>query len=215
MFNTLVTMVVVAAWFYFQHSEMQLQGSNVQIREARVDLQNVEQQLYSLKHDGAHPLLRVLGEDVTSLQIRIAEFLKHSEAKPHSTGKHMPNSGDVQAADGARHGRAASDESNIVVTAYEQSLLAPRDLTVSVSDDALWGTHEVFVLRLDVKLKTAHAPQLLTFFKHLEKAVSGWPVDVRACEINRSVAAGLATRCIVDVYHWGADDAQMSESHKQ
>ena len=104
-------------------------------------------------------------------------------------------------------------QTSAVVVAYEQSLL-PNPVSFSDDEgDAAWHTQQVRVLRVDVQVQTDHAPQLLGFIKKLDTIANGWPVEVRACELHRSVRTGLEARCIVDIYHWALDDATDSESH--
>ena len=208
----LVALVAVAAaWYFQQQSEAQLLLAIHQTREARVRLQQTEQQLYKLANDSANPLLTILGEDVMALQIRVAEFLKRSHGLPDDSNEQFQDS-DHRSTDGTAASAVAVSQTSAVVVAYEQSLLTDP---VSFSDDggdATWYAQEVRVLRLDVQIQTAHAPQLLGFLGKLDTVVNGWPVEVRACELHRSVRTGLDARCIVDIYHWAVDDTTDSES---
>ena len=77
--NVLALLAVSAAWYFQQYTGAQLSLASHHAREARVRLQQTEQQLYKLVNDSSNPLLSVMGEDVMSLQIRIAEFLKRLE----------------------------------------------------------------------------------------------------------------------------------------
>ena len=209
--NILALLVVVAAWYFQQHTEAQLLLASKQTREARVRLQQTEQQLYKLVNDSSNPLLSVLGEDVMSLQIRIAEFFKRSEGLANDSDERSQDRDD-RLTDGAADSAVAVSQTSAVVVAYEQSLLANP---VSFSDDGgdtAWYAREVRVLRVDVQVQTSHAPQLLGFLENLETLANGWPVEVRACELHRSVRTGLDARCIVDIYHWVDDDTTDSES---
>ena len=209
--NILALLAVAAAWYFQQHSEAQLLLAGHQTREARVRLQQTEQQLYKLANDSSNPLLSVLGEDVMSLQIRVAEFLKHSEALPDDNNEESQDN-DHRLTDNAADSTVAVSQTSAVVVAYEQSLL-PNPLSFSDDEgDAAWYAQEVRVLRLDVQVQTAHAPQLLGFLEKLDTVGNGWPVEVRACELYRSVRTGLDARCIVDIYHWAVDDTTDSES---
>ena len=209
--NILALLAVAAAWYFQQHSDAQLLLAGHQTREARVRLQQTEQQLYKLANDSSNPLLSVLGEDVMSLQIRVAEFLKHSEALADDNNEESQDS-DHRLTDNAADSTVAVSQTSAVVVAYEQSLL-PNPLSFSDDEgDAAWYAQEVRVLRLDVQVQTAHAPQLLGFLEKLDTVGNGWPVEVRACELYRSVRTGLDARCIVDIYHWAVDDTTDSES---
>ena len=207
--NAVVLIVAIATWFYFQNTQKQLIVSINQIRDARVQLQHTEQQLYRLEEEASKPLLTVLGEDVTTLQIRLAEFLTSSKIDVIDTIETRRVYGQALSSndsDDSENGVVGEEASGVVV-AYEQYLLPDAaPLSGEVSGVTL-NKYKVRVLRLDVQLKTAHAPHLLGFIQQLETATGGWPMDVRACEVHRSVQMGLSSRCIVDIYHWTVSGA--------
>ena len=84
--NAAVLTVAIATWFYYQNTQKQLLVSINQVRDARVQLQHTEQQLYRLEKDASKPLLTVLGEDVTTC------LLYTSPSPRDRTRSRMPSS---------------------------------------------------------------------------------------------------------------------------
>ncbi len=144
------------------------------LRQLRIDQQVVEQHVHTLGKGQTHPLMQVLGEDVTHLQVRLAQYLSDETA----------------------------DEG--VIVAYEQSLLGQGFTVSELSDVSVSSDIEILILRLDVQANVAHAPELLALLRRLSASTDGWPVDVRACSIQRLPSQQLATQCVVDIYFWEA-----------
>ena len=177
-------------------------------------MQHTEQQLYRLEKDASKPLLTVLGEDVTTLQIRLAEFLTGSKIDITDAVEIRQVKGQALTSNDSddSENSVVGDEASRVVVAYEQYVLPDA---VQLSGDiggATLSNYKVRILRLDVQLQTAHAPHLLGFIQQLETATGGWPMDVRACEVHRSVRVGLSSQCVVDIYHWTVSGAVDSNS---
>lgn len=167
--------VMCASWYSEQNVKRHARDAAYQLRTLRIEQQDAEQYLQTLKNGHAHPLLQVLGEDVTSLQLRLAQFL------------------------------SSNVESRTVIVAYEQSLLQDGLVLDEFSEFSVFSNQDVQILRLDVEASLAHAPEWLNLLWQLNANAAGWPMDVRACDAQRMPTRNLSVRCIVDIYFWKLD----------
>lgn len=168
--------VTAFSWHHFQANKKHSNRLNLQMQQSMVFMQDAEQRLHRLKTGAADPLLTVLGEDVTDLQIRLSESFSGS-------GFHG-----VQ-----------------LITAFKQSLLTPIELEVDVYDSVSTNIKNVDILRLDIQASLRHASQFLELIQDLYKATGGWPLEVRACNIRRMPSRTLDAQCVLDIYYWFAD----------
>lgn len=165
--------IVLFSWLYYSSVEAQKILLAGQVRQSMVQRQHAEQRLTRL-HDGvARPLLGVLGEDISSVQIRIAEYLKRTSAD--------------------------TPDNQLI---YEQSLLAHRLSTDTLESVTEPFTTSVHILRLDIQLQLAHAKAFLELMQALKTEVGGWPLEVRACDLQKLPVKRLDVQCVMDIYHW-------------
>ncbi len=146
-----------------------------ELRKLRVEQQDAELYVHTLNNGQTLPLLRVLGEDVTSLQVRLAEFL------------------------------SGSVESGGAVVAYEQSLLGHSVQVGGLPDVPVNSDVDIQIIRLDVQTNLAHAPALVSLLSQLKASAGGWPANVRACDVQRVPTQQLRVQCVVDIYYWQAE----------
>jgi len=168
--------ILLCSWLYFQLTENQVVHATDQWRQSRVLVQRAEQRLQHLKDVQDYPLTRSVGEDIDVLQIRLAEYLRQY---------------------------ASSDD--VTVQAFEQSVL-PVSLNNSLAaelEDA--APKSVQILRLKVDVRVSHAPSLLFLISGVEKVLAGWPLDVRACDIQKTPLSRLNASCVMDIYYWVVD----------
>jgi len=149
---------------------------NHQWRQSRVLVQRAEQQLQHLKDGQDYPLTRSVGEDIDVLQIRLAEYLRQY---------------------------GSSDD--VTVQAFEQSVL-PVSLNSSLAAEPEGADPQsVQILRLTVDVRVSHTPSLLFLISGVEKVLAGWPLDVRACDIQKTPLSRLNASCVMDIYYWVVD----------
>lgn len=116
--------------------------------------------------------VNVVGEDITILQVRIAEFLTSSESH--------------------------SDH----VLRYEQRVLSEQVghngfLVVPLDSD-----FKIEIVRLSLALTVPHGPYLLDWLQRVGNSAGGWPSEIRSCDVRKAIPAGLLADCILDIYHW-------------
>ncbi|MFK8081899.1 MAG: hypothetical protein AB8B97_16555 [Granulosicoccus sp.] len=167
--------IVVVSWVYQDRVQELRLDSSSQARHLMVKRQHAEQRLARLKDGLSRPLLSALGEDVSAVQIRIAEYLTDS--------------------------KFALDDRALK---YEQSLLPHRLSTDAIDTITSSTVPAVQVLRLDVQLRLAHAQEFLSFIEDIKSEVAGWPLEVRACDLQKTPVQNLDARCVMDIYHWSA-----------
>lgn len=167
--------VIIMSWLY--HSNVEGQGTNSlrKVRQSLVQRQHIEQRLQRLDEGQASPLLRVLGEDISALQIRLAEYL----------------SGDATT--------SGFSESPL---RYTQSILAKSLSTASLDVDIDKKIQAIRILRLDVQVQLAHSQEFVKVLGGIYSEVGGWPMEVLACDVQRVPIQRLNVRCLMDIYHW-------------
>lgn len=168
--------VMLGCAVQWQSTTRRVASSTEQVRRSLVDLQQAQQQLGRLNAAQAEPLLDVLGEGVTDLQIRLSETLTNWK----TSGNHW-------------------------IAAYEQSLLPHAIVDGGIDNGVNQMIDKVGVLRLDLHAHLKHVPALLRLLDDVQLATGGWPSEVRACDVRRMPVQGLSARCVVDIYHWLAD----------
>jgi hypothetical protein len=194
---------------YYQYCESKKLQSINQTRAVRVKLQEAEQQQSLLENFNKHLILKVLGEDFSSLQIRMAEHLNLAHGPSHQTRMKSTQYTKTRELQDAEQGQVAQSGIDTkhpgvtgAVSAFRQSLL-PDNLQLSADLDIVNAALFKFrTLRIDVQLQVSNAPELLEFLRQLKNAAGGWPGEIRACDIHRSPRPGIDARCIVDIYHW-------------
>lgn len=113
-----------------------------------------------------------VGEDISSLQVRIAELL------------------------------TSADKSSEHVVKYEQRVLpeaVDHDAFLVVP---LHNDFRIKIVRLSLSLQVPHGPYLLDWLQWVSKGTGGWPSDIRSCDIRKAMQAGLLADCVLDIYHW-------------
>lgn len=167
--------VIIMSWLY--HSDVEGQGAHSlhKVRQSLVQRQHIEQRLQRLDEGQASPLLRMLGEDISALQIRIAEYL----------------SGDVMA--------SGLSESPLK---YTQSILAKPLSIASLDVDIDKKIQAIRILRLDIQVQLAHSQEFVKVLGGIYSQVGGWPMEVLACDVQRMPIQRLNVRCLMDIYHW-------------
>lgn len=60
--------------------------------------------------------------------------------------------------------------------------------------------------RLDLTFNATSAMVIVEFIQRTTDAVSPWPVEVRACDIDRLLAVSLWVHCVLDIHYWGRYD---------
>ena len=171
--------VLVAALFFKGESGKGQQEATQLLRASMVQMQNAQQDMQRVESDGTNPLLAVLGEDISALQIRIAEALANIRI----------------------------DGEPVTVTFKQSVLDTSLDIANSqmIADAA---SYPVEVLRVDLQATLSHTPYLLRFLKSVRLAATGWPSDVRACAIDRINKQALNIHCVLDIYHWMPDSSK-------
>lgn len=166
--------VCVTVMAIFGNSKFQVASalSAEQLRDVLLLRQYEQQKLQRLRNSVDEALLNVLGESSTDLQIRLAERLLQIQE---------------------------NDESVLV---YEQvrmpdPLMLDRTNTASAS-----STESVEILRLDVRGQVSDGRAFLKFFDDVDDAIEGWPTEMRACRIQKTVDERLDFHCVLDTYHW-------------
>ena len=167
--------VIFASWAYYFHVEdLQLRSSG-KVRQATVQRQHAEQRLRRLGDGHTSPLLNVLGEDISALQIRLAEYLAGVGTASESADKQFM---------------------------YEQSLLARSLSTDGLVDSPDTHIQAIRILRLDVKAQLAHTQKFIGLLRGIQSQIGGWPVSVHTCDLQRLPVQLLNARCVIDIYHW-------------
>ncbi|MFK7995224.1 MAG: hypothetical protein AB8B87_13860 [Granulosicoccus sp.] len=171
--GTLSLCVLLISCFHYFNLERKNAISSSSVRQSMVQRQHAEQRLSRLNDGAVNPLLSVLGEDVSALQIRIAEFLSPSGV-----------------------------ESTTNQLMYDQSLLAeslPTDTLLTIADTPI---EEIRILRLDLQAQFSNEQEFLAMLDAIRVEIGGWPVEVRACDLGRMPMPSIKARCVLDIYHW-------------
>ena len=168
--------ILLCSWLYFQLTENQVVHATDQWRQSRVLVQRAEQRLQHLKDVQDYPLTRSVGEDIDVLQIRLAEYLRQY---------------------------GSSDD--VTVQAFEQSVLPVSLNSLLAAEPEGADPQYVQILRLTVDVRVSHTPSLLFLISGVEKVLAGWPLDVRACDIQKTPLSRLNASCVMDIYYWVVD----------
>ena len=157
----------------------------MELRDASIELQQARLRVRQLEENGDRVLLQHLGEHVSVLQIRLADFLS-----------------------------SVSQSSLFSGVTYEQVLLPPGESHGGLKDDAAVFNRYVNVVRLNLTVRLSDGDQLIQLLTKLRAVLGGWPVNIRGCDVRRMPAQALESQCVLDVYHWktlGADEVASDE----
>ena len=168
-------LVITSAWFYRAQAEAQRVQAVQNARHQLVAHQKKEQRAQRLSDVSAHPLLEALGKELVDIQIGIAQILTEQTSQ------------------------ASYNE-----LSYQQT--AVGNTIVEESEAVLGSTviARVNVLRIMVKASVANGQAVLDLLSDIRKSASGWPVEIRGCDIHRVSSRSLNASCVMDVIHWVA-----------
>lgn len=77
-----------------------------------------------------------------------------------------------------------------------------RSVEVNTSSTAASITR----LRISIQLRLLHSAILVDVLDRIRKAAESWPLEVRACELQRTAEqAGIDVQCAIDVVHWATE----------
>jgi len=68
------------------------------------------------------------------------------------------------------------------------------------------GSASMTRLRISLQLRLLHSAVLVDVLDRIRHAAESWPLDVRACELQRIVKqTGIDVQCAIDIVHWAIE----------
>lgn len=168
----MATCLIVAALFLHRYVDMRVAESAETLRLALVEKQRYQIRWQRIIKEGKGTFINSIGEDISSLQVRVAEFLAEDSSNSEK------------------------------LVSYEQRLLSQSLNYQDLISVPAHGDVHMQTLRLNLELQVRHAPLLLDWISRLAASVGGWPAEIRSCDVLKRVSSGLLASCTMDIYHW-------------
>lgn len=175
--SVLCLCVIVAAIIGNKYCKDSLLMSSERLRDTLVLRQLQQQKFHRMKNSINEPLLSVLGESPIGLQIRLAEGLLRIQN---------------------------NDKKSLV---YQQTIMPDTSSLSDTYQDEHVGVDRIKILRLDVQGRIAHGSAFLELYDYIDETIHGWPIESRACRIEKTADKRLKYHCVIDAYHWMLRDS--------
>ncbi|MEE9321077.1 MAG: hypothetical protein V3U76_11570 [Granulosicoccus sp.] len=96
-----------------------------------------------------------------------------------------------------------------VLTVRYELLAQPFNTYPSFPEGNETGVSEIDIaepmtrFRVNIRLRLLHGRVLIDVLDRIRNAAGSWPVEVRACELQRAAErAGIDVQCAIDIMHW-------------
>lgn len=170
--NLVALGLLIGLFFVNRTIDERVEVSHEKLRLGLIDRQWDQLRFQRLSEEPVNSFVNIVGEDISSLQVRIAELL----TGPSSHSEH--------------------------VVRYEQRVLPELVSHDAFLVVPLHNDIKIQIVRLSLALQVPHGPYLLDWLQRVVKSTGGWPSDIRSCDVRKFMSVGLLADCVLDIYYW-------------